>query len=86
MNSEPLIMVASPTVKLDTIIASGNPELVVRLIYYNNRRYAVLLSPPPPQVTITNSGLANTHDWLPFSNNKSKSFTFELDHNIHLDK
>jgi len=29
VNNEPLIMVASPTVKLDTIIASGNPELVV---------------------------------------------------------
>ena len=36
---------------------------------------------PCSQVTVTMSGRLNIHGWLPFSNSKSRPFTFLFDHN-----
>ena len=37
-------------------------------------------------MAVTRSGLLNIHGWLPFSNSKTRPFTFQFDPNAHFDR
>ena len=91
-NNDPIVCVATPTLKGHTIIDSGNPETLVGLsppmyVQHVDVRNSIFVFLFFDQITVTQSGALSIHSWLSHvSSFKTRPFVFNKDPVLTLDR